>query len=115
MTETPDYASICETVASEWQLGGMDGLYSDFATEVAKRAVTSALEAERWQPIETAPHETAVLLYSPPSYPSAPCIEVAFASSGREWAAPGGGRYSNVSRHAWATHWRPLPSPPEAP
>ena len=65
-----------------------------------------------WQPIETAPHETLVLLYSPPAYPSEAKIEVGFASSGREWPAPDGGRYSNRSWHGYATHWMPLPEPP---
>jgi hypothetical protein len=71
------------------------------------------LNARQWQPIETAPHETAVLLYCPPSYPSAVCMEVAYASSGREWPAPGGGRYSTKSWHPYATHWMPLPDVPE--
>jgi hypothetical protein len=106
-----------------WELGkGPAPAAYDFAVqaEVDRDAsaeilrLRAALEAEQWRPIETAPHETAVLLYSPPSYPSAPCMEVAFASSGREWAAPGGGRYSTKSWHGYATHWRPLPSPPDA-
>ena len=66
-----------------------------------------------WQPIETAPHETTVLLYSPPVegvYDGK--IEVGFASSGRRWAHPSGGVLSNMSWHGSATHWMPLPHAP---
>ena len=65
-----------------------------------------------WQPIETAPHETPVLLYSPPDHFGRSTIEVGLASAGRTWPAPGGGTFSNRTWHGYATHWMPLPPPP---
>jgi hypothetical protein len=76
-------------------------------------AIASAV-TQAWMPIETAPHETTVLLYSPPVdglYDGK--IEVGFASSGRRWAHPSGGVSSNMSWHGSATHWMPLPLPPD--
>ena len=55
-----------------------------------------------WQPIETAPSDTPVLLYTPHLHDSnQERVEarVYHASSGGSW-------------HAWATHWMPLPPPP---
>ena len=57
---------------------------------------------EGWQPIETAPSDTVVLLYSPDrGVANEARIEC------REYRNTKGG-----SRHAWATHWMPLPPPP---
>ena len=66
-----------------------------------------------WQPIETAPHETTVLLGWIEEWSREWKCEVGFASRGSAWPAPGGGRYSNYFRHGRATHWMPLPEPPE--
>ena len=57
-----------------------------------------------WQPIETAPSDTIVLLYSPYTH----CI-----NSERIEARV----YHNTragSRHAHATHWMPLPDAPDS-
>ena len=67
-----------------------------------------------WMPIETAPHEATLLLYSPPVeglYDGK--FEVGFASSGHRWPHPSGGMSSNMSWHGSATHWMPLPPPPD--
>lgn len=71
------------------------------------------MRASDWQPIETAPHETDVILY---------CVagdrrwqEVGFASQGRRVnLGPGRGVASSMSWHGYATHWMPLPDAPEA-
>lgn len=62
-----------------------------------------------WQPIETAPHETDVLLFCPDKGIANPeRIELGVASHG--WTRNG---VSNRSAHAWATHWMPLPPAPQ--
>jgi hypothetical protein len=62
-----------------------------------------------WQPIETAPHEELVLLFCPEIGPyNRQRVELGYASQG--WRS---GAYSTMSRHAWATHWMPLPAPPK--
>lgn len=65
--------------------------------------IRAALEnAQEWQPIETAPSDTVVLLYSPDrGIANEEKIEC------RDFRSTKGG-----SQHAWATHWMPLPNPP---
>ena len=60
-----------------------------------------------WQPVETAPHNEAVLLYLPAAGYSKAEIEVGCMSTGSR-----NGPYSSISYHGRATHWAPLPSPP---
>jgi len=77
----------------------------------AQAAERDALKAaSEWQPIETAPHGIDVLLYCPdmgcPS--NRERIELGTASSGERV-----GLTSTMSYHSWATHWQPLPQPPE--
>lgn len=65
-------------------------------------------QAMRWLPIAEAPHDTEVLLFSPAAGFSPPKMEVGKASWGwRNEVA------NNISCHGSATHYRPLPSPPE--
>jgi hypothetical protein len=61
--------------------------------------------AKGWQDVETAPHETRVLLGW--IYDGAWFSETGMASHG--WSRNG---VSNMSRHGQATHWRPLPDGP---
>lgn len=62
----------------------------------------------QWQPVETAPPNVEVLLYCPERGISNPArIELGTASFGWRTEA-----VSNMSYHAWATHWMPLPDPP---
>ncbi len=67
-----------------------------------------------WEGIETAPHGKQVLLFCPdrgcPS--NRERIELDYASQGSSVTTQAG-RISNISAHAWATHWRPLPNPPK--
>lgn len=87
----------------------------DEGLAAAIRALPSPTDGHsQWRPIETAPHETLVLLYSPPAWPSEAKCEVGFASTGRRTPAPDGGSFSNMSRHGYATHWMPLPFPPDS-
>lgn len=66
-------------------------------------------KAEAWQPIETAPHETLVVLgwYEGHVWKQ----EIALASAGNRY--PNG--YSDRWQHGRASHWRPLPAPPTTP
>ena len=61
------------------------------------RAIAARLEAEQWQPIETAPRSGSVLVWVPGYGP--------FKNS-----FPYGRQFRNAPP---ATHWRPLPAPPE--
>lgn len=69
------------------------------------RVAIAAYEAEMWRPIEEAPHAEPVILWSPPPNQ---LMELRPYSTGR--ASQSG---SSMSYHAWATHFRPLPQPPE--
>lgn len=78
----------------------------------ANRQVPAAtVKKEQWQPIETAPANSKILLYCPDS--GCPTnkerIELDYAKYGR--------RIDNISSsmsfHSWATHWMPLPQAPQ--
>ena len=73
------------------------------------RQLEDTVEGQGWQPIETAPVNEDVLLYSPHLCASnKERIELGHAAS--RWGA------GRMSKHAWATHWMPLPKlPDEAP
>ncbi len=60
-----------------------------------------------WNPIDTAPHEVRVLMWSPDG-----TMEVGFASFGQRTQLSNGDIVSNMSCHGYATHWMPLPTPP---
>lgn len=61
---------------------------------------------QEWQPIETAPKGTPVLVRTHPHYRAEGQIVVADSRDGVSWwTRPG--RYS-----VGATHWMPLPDPP---
>jgi hypothetical protein len=46
MESEMDLQKICEAVEKEWQSGGLsDGIYGDYAKEVARRAVAAEREA----------------------------------------------------------------------
>lgn len=64
--------------------------------------------AQRWHPIDSAPHETLVVLgwYDENEVFKQ---EIALASAGRRY--PGGA--SDMWWHGRATHWMPLPAPPQ--
>lgn len=61
-----------------------------------------------WQPIETAPHDTTVLLYCPNRGLANPERIYTGQASGGWWRHG----VSTMHRDAWATHWMPLPAPP---
>jgi hypothetical protein len=67
-----------------------------------------------WQDIETAPHETLVLLYSPPTDWLGGKFEVGYASAGNRVRLPDGSVSSTMHWHGSATHWMPLPEKPGA-
>lgn len=61
-----------------------------------------------WRPIESAPHGQRVLLGWRDWRDHTWCMEVGCASHGRRTEAG-----SSISHHGSATHWQPLPTPPE--
>ena len=118
-------ATVRAMVLGFLALRGAPGGRGDDGCGVRRPRTSGGQPMSEWQPIETAPHEVLVLLYSPAAWPSEAKFEVGFASTGKEWPAPDGGRYSNRfirnhlpavafhrSHHGYATHWMPLPKPP---
>lgn len=81
---------------------------------IEAQAAIDAIDAmQKWQPIETAPHNEAVLLYCPYRHESNPeRIEIGEATRGARNSFRG---MSTYSAHAWATHWMPLPKLPGPP
>lgn len=75
--------------------------------EQARAAIAAMLPV--WQPIETAPHNTRILLAWQDWCDGSWSYEAGPYSTGER--LPNG--YSNVSCHGSATHWQPLPTPPE--
>lgn len=75
-------------------------------TQAEAYAAARVAESQRWQPIETAPHETDLLL-GWKDWSGDWITEVSPASWG--WKNE---RVSNISKHGQATHWMPLPTPP---
>lgn len=70
-------------------------------------ALRAELQARQWQPIETAPHETLVVL----GWHDENGVfkqEIGLASAGTRY--PGGA--SDMWWHGRATHWMPLPPAP---
>ena len=60
-----------------------------------------------WQPIETAPHETEVLLaFFPSTYISTGIFEKRLSGTLGWWPQMGN------SEFIYPTHWQPLPDPP---
>lgn len=84
---------------------GDDAFWPGFVT-LAQAAIDAM---EQWQQIETAPHDTELLLYCPFRHESNPeRIETGKATRGDRGTVK-----STYSMHAWATHWMPLPEPPK--
>lgn len=100
-------------IAGWFKDNGMSGKHDpdDAYAKVCERAAAALTAAigkmEGWRPIETAPHDEVVLLYWK-DWADRIYMEAARASHGESF--PNG--YSNMSRHGYATHWMPLPSPP---
>ena len=86
-----------------------DGMSDDARRQIWLMArAADQLAGVNWQPIETAPHNVLVLLYSPPNVTALEgVIEVGYASHG--WRR---GDVSNMSHHGNATYWMALPPPP---
>ena len=70
------------------------------------RRALEAAERAAWQPVETAPHNEAVILGW--MYNGKWEIDVHEYSWGLSNSVA-----SNLSRHSYATHWRPIPEPPD--
>jgi hypothetical protein len=78
---------------------------------VAQREIAEirAQLAQRWEPIDTAPYNLAVLLGWHHWRDGKWLTTVGTAVTGERLD----NGYSNVSYHGSATHWQPLPDPPQ--
>lgn len=94
--EVGDYPSNGEVMCDCYSLEQLEA-YAD----------ARVAESQRWHPIDSAPHETLVVLgwYDENEVFKQ---EIALASAGRRY--PGGA--SDMWWHGRATHWMPLPDPP---
>ncbi len=89
-------------------MSATDDYFDKLGDLVEARPLGRPRGRDNWQPIETAPHETDVLLYCPDrGIANRERIELGTASRG--WTRNG---VSNASAHPWATHWMPLPEFP---
>ena len=90
-----------------------DGGLMDWSSRQLSPAASEYIRADlvtQWQPIETAPHDTDVLLASPSEWTNTGwIIEVGKASWGRRYDSGA----SSLSWHGRATHWMPIPKVPE--
>jgi hypothetical protein len=78
-----------------------------------KKALEAATKADEWRGIESAPWDTDILLGWESSWPAVSwTMEVGWA--GRRNSCPPESGASNGWQHGSATHWRPLPAPPES-
>lgn len=104
-------ADECRDMGNEahQQPGASKYMRTLWKAEVLIREVLAHRKAEAWQPIETAPHETLVVLgwYEGDVWKQ----EIALASAGTRY--PNG--YSDRWQHGRASHWRPLPDPSTTP
>lgn len=104
-----DLQAICDEVEREYGMGGLsDGLYGDFAKEVAKRYAARA-----WQPIDTAPkgrdaegRMQYVLLVG--QYPMTP----GFSDVYQCWWNETHQEWERWPHDFPPTHWMPGPKPP---
>lgn len=107
MTEREKLAAELERRAMYLMAARLPANQEPITADLLRRA--AAMLRETWQPIETAPVNTEVLLFCPDRGLSNPQrIELGMASHGWRNAV-----CNNMSFHSWATHWMPLPSPPE--
>lgn len=100
---------MIEAGLSCYSEGGCMGLDDRERREVVTGIITAA-NAAAWRTIESAPHETNVLLAYWDESLGNWRMEAGMASWG--WRRDG---VSNMSRHGQATHWMPLPRPPATP
>lgn len=110
--ETPQEPEVVEAVARAIAHAEGDDFYElrAYFLKIARAAV-SAFCAEAWRDIGTAPHGQEVLLGwwdEDGQGGSNWATEIGCASFG--WRR---GSISNMSRHSHASHWQPLPPPPE--
>lgn len=99
---TPDDIVECLTgFMPRWKM------HTDNARAALSAIDVAGIRADKWMPIETAPHDEVVLLYWK-DWADREYMEAARASHGQSY--PNG--YSDMSRHGSATHWQPLPLPP---
>jgi hypothetical protein len=66
-----------------------------------------------WQPRETAPHGVEVLMATPPFECMGESARWELRVGMMSWGERIGS-ISNRSEDSWATHWMPLPLPPQA-
>lgn len=89
---------------------GEDGRQANVWMDHARAAIAAL---SQWQPIATAPHETDVILYASSTGHFPAKMEIGWASGGKRVNLSDGSTASNMWSHGYATHWMPLPPPPE--
>lgn len=94
-------ATVLADVADEIECGDQD-----YFLELADAAI-NAIPAVGWQPIETAPKDRPILLYSPDTTDGRWCVGYWFFG---DWAATEPCRGDPLN--AAPTHWMPLPDAP---
>lgn len=101
-------ADVRAIAKAAWAEADGKVIYAD-AVDVIAQAILAERQSDEWLLIETAPHETNVLLaWLDSSFTGQWVMEAGMASWG--WRRGG---VSNMSRHGQATHWKHLPSPPK--
>ena len=114
----PDRATLIARArqeAEEWRADGPD---EEFNLDQAAQfdAIAALLEAEAWQPIETAPRGShkMILLHSPNNQRGA--VDYGFWNTANGQfevqTMAGWDAFTNYSYGHEPTHWRPLPAPP---
>lgn len=82
---------------------------------MANQNNTNLSEPQRWQPIDTAPFNQAVLVYLPHwdhyGYAVYRAIQVDMGN-GAHWVSTAWASGRNLGIGAEPTHWMPLPEPP---
>ena len=100
-TKSPAFTAACDAFNNAPQC-------PELGAEIALAEAIAAYNRALWQPIETAPHKTDVLMTWVHTMTGARWYEAGWASGGERV-----GCTSSKWFHGRATHWRPLPTPPE--
>ena len=99
-------------IAERWTGMPADTLQASAATMA--REILRRREAERWRPIETAPKDGTQILGCAISAPEYDPSVTAFVNDEWQTSDLDDGQYVPATWTEAISHWRPLPTPPEA-
>lgn len=102
MTDTYTPVLTRDEIAAQWYAPLMADDTEAFARRI-ERATIEAHQRQQWRPIETAPCGQLALFYDANATEVRHCMFV-------DWFVDGA---FCGNRHHTATHWQPLPPPPE--